>query len=101
MSYSRSSKFFFFNIHELLPIYFQDHKPCKDHYKKVKKLNKYLTQANDYSQAGNWNEAFEALDSAEGANKDDIHETKTEIWQMRCRGRAELREAEHIADCNK
>jgi len=79
----------------------QDHKPCKDHYKKVKKLNKYLTQANDYSQAGNWNEAFEALDSAEGANKDDIHETKTEIWQMRCRGRAELREAEHIADCNK
>lgn len=79
----------------------QDHKPCKDHYKKVKKLNKYLTQANEASQNGKWKDAFEALDSAQGANKDDIHETNTEIWQMRCRGRAELRQAENISDCNK
>merc|ERR1712131_478847 len=57
----------------------QDHKTCKDHYKKVKKLNKYLVNANSEATENKWNAAFETLDSAQTANKDNIHAVNSEI----------------------
>ena len=78
----------------------QDHKSCSDHYKKVKKLNKHLLAANEAIQGKNWKKAFVSLDSAETANKDDIHAVKADISQLRCRGAAETRSAEGMELCN-
>merc|ERR1712141_31614 len=82
----------------------QDHKSCKAHYKKVKKLNKYLVNANELAQTNKWEGeegAFEYLDSAEGANKDNIHAVKVDIWRLRCRGAAHLDQGENINYCDK
>ena len=80
---------------------FQDHKTCKDHYKKVKKLNKYLVNANNEATENKWNDAFESLDSAETANKDNIFAVKSEIAQLKCRGAAYMQQTKNIDYCNK
>jgi len=79
----------------------QDHKTCKDHYKKVKKLNKYLVNANNEAAENKWKDAFESLDSAETANKDNIFAVKSEIAQLKCRGAAYMQQIENIDYCNK
>ena len=80
---------------------FKDHKTCKDHYKKVKKLNKYLVNANNEATENKWNAAFESLDSAQTANKDNIHAVNSEIAQLKCRGAAYMQQTENIDYCNK
>ena len=74
---------------------------CGDHYKKVKKLNKHLVAANDAATKNNWKKTFESLESAESANKDNIHEVKAEIEQLRCRGSAALKDETGIEHCNR
>ena len=78
----------------------QDHKSCGDHYRKVKKLNKHLVAANDHVQNGNWQKAFDSLDSAETANKDNVQQVKAEIYQLKCRGAAETKTTDAIQHCN-
>ena len=84
-----------------LPKIIKDHKTCKDHYKKVKKLNKYLVNANNEATENKWNAAFETLDSAQTANKDNIHAVNSEIAQLKCRGAAYMQQTENIDYCNK
>jgi len=79
----------------------QDHKACGDHYKKVKKLNKHLVAANEAIQGKNWKKAYDSLDSAETANKDNVRNINTEIAQLRCRGAAETKNIDGIEECNK
>ena len=70
----------------------------------MKKLNKYLVNSNDLAQSNKWegeDGAFEYLEDAAGANKDNIHAVETEIWQLKCRGAAHLQQGENISFCNK
>ena len=67
-------------------------------------MNKYLMNANELAQTNKWEGqegAFEYLDSAEGANKDNIHAVNVDIWRLRCRGAAHLDQGENISYCDK
>jgi len=79
----------------------QDHKTCKEHYKKVKKLNKHLLNANEGAQQNQWQDVFESIDSAETANKDNIYAVRSELAQLKCRGAAYLQQGENISYCDK
>ena len=67
----------------------------------MKKLNKYLLNANNEATANKWKDAFESLDSAQTANKDNIHAVDSEIAQLKCRGAAYMQQTGDIGFCNK
>ena len=67
----------------------------------MKKLNKYLVNANKEASENKWKDAFESIDSAETANKDKIHAVESEIAQLKCRGAAYMQQTENIDYCNK